>query len=531
MAFPRKQLSLSKLRTHYDNLKVSCDAPDFVIRAAYKTLSQRYHPDKNPSPDAARIMQLLNRSYGVLSDPELRAEHDAWIRTQEAKTDSAQKAKPSTADSGSSGERGTKPPEHTQRTARRPLVLPQGGSSAADSLPLNVLKIVADRSRGRCGDQAHLPLGPTVAGTLVRAAISVAWLLLVYGLAMDSRWAADTAWWLGGGSAVFGIYFGAQIYKLHLFRARPFRPSLNVTPLYVVETTWDRVSYWPIPLVRGIQAVDHHRNGSYTHTSFELDIAGDERGYVADSKYAYASIVNGLNSGRDRYLAAEQNGRQSALDSVDDIKGVRLKDVPGRLPRGYGFLAGWTGGCVAFLLAFFVLALVNQEKSERTAPAYTRAPPSQPEYQPRPPAAAEPVRPAKDYIAERIGSTSIPDRPAYIRGEPVANIKGLSTVTVDNSQTSGDVLVKLVAIEGARAWPVRTFFIPGGGRFTAEDVSPGTYEIRYMERYSGDTSKSESFTLEETEQADGIEYSNMTLTLYKVAGGNMHMQTIDPSEF
>jgi DnaJ-class molecular chaperone len=53
---------LNRLRTHYDNLKVSRDAPDFVIRAAYKTLTQKYHPDKNPSADAARIMQLINRS-------------------------------------------------------------------------------------------------------------------------------------------------------------------------------------------------------------------------------------------------------------------------------------------------------------------------------------------------------------------------------------------------------------------------------------------------------------------------------------
>ncbi len=70
--------------THYDNLKVARDAPQEVIRAAYKALSQRYHPDKNPgNAEAARIMRLVNTSYEVLIDPEKRRAHDAWIHEQE----------------------------------------------------------------------------------------------------------------------------------------------------------------------------------------------------------------------------------------------------------------------------------------------------------------------------------------------------------------------------------------------------------------------------------------------------------------
>ena len=74
----------SKFRTHYDNLKVARDAPPEVIRAAYKALAQRYHPDRNPGNDrAARIMQIVNASYQVLSDPDARANHDSWIAQQE----------------------------------------------------------------------------------------------------------------------------------------------------------------------------------------------------------------------------------------------------------------------------------------------------------------------------------------------------------------------------------------------------------------------------------------------------------------
>lgn len=75
---------MAKIHTHYDNLKVSRHAPQEVIRAAYKALSQKYHPDKNPDDErAARIMAIVNTAYNALSDPVRRKEHDDWIASEE----------------------------------------------------------------------------------------------------------------------------------------------------------------------------------------------------------------------------------------------------------------------------------------------------------------------------------------------------------------------------------------------------------------------------------------------------------------
>lgn len=61
---------MRRIHTHYDNLKVARDAPLEVIRAAYRTLSQKLHPDRNPNrPDLARIMALINVAYETLADP------------------------------------------------------------------------------------------------------------------------------------------------------------------------------------------------------------------------------------------------------------------------------------------------------------------------------------------------------------------------------------------------------------------------------------------------------------------------------
>lgn len=64
-------LAMMIFRTHYDNLKVSREAPMVVINAAYKALCQTYHPDKyqGHKEEAERIFKIIVQSYGVLSDP------------------------------------------------------------------------------------------------------------------------------------------------------------------------------------------------------------------------------------------------------------------------------------------------------------------------------------------------------------------------------------------------------------------------------------------------------------------------------
>jgi DnaJ-class molecular chaperone len=77
---------MANIHTHYDNLKVARNAPVSVIKAAYKALSQTYHPDKfqGNNEEAERITKLINTSYAVLIDPIKRANHDMWIKSKES---------------------------------------------------------------------------------------------------------------------------------------------------------------------------------------------------------------------------------------------------------------------------------------------------------------------------------------------------------------------------------------------------------------------------------------------------------------
>jgi curved DNA-binding protein CbpA len=71
------------LATYYDILKVAFDAPDTVIRAAYRVLAARHHPDRHEAdPRASRRMQRINEAWRVLSCPDLRRRYDAMLTQQ-----------------------------------------------------------------------------------------------------------------------------------------------------------------------------------------------------------------------------------------------------------------------------------------------------------------------------------------------------------------------------------------------------------------------------------------------------------------
>jgi curved DNA-binding protein CbpA len=65
-------------KDYYVVLGVLPDAEEVVIKAAYRALVQRYHPDKyaGDSSEAQRKTTELNEAYEVLSNPVRRAEYD-----------------------------------------------------------------------------------------------------------------------------------------------------------------------------------------------------------------------------------------------------------------------------------------------------------------------------------------------------------------------------------------------------------------------------------------------------------------------
>ncbi len=72
-------------KTYYQILGVLEDAEDIVIRAAYKALAQKYHPDKwkGSNEEATQRMSEINQAYSVLSERDKRNTYDKTLNGSE----------------------------------------------------------------------------------------------------------------------------------------------------------------------------------------------------------------------------------------------------------------------------------------------------------------------------------------------------------------------------------------------------------------------------------------------------------------
>ena len=71
------------MKTHYEILGLLNSADDVVIKAAYKALAQKYHPDKHKTNQdmATRLMIELNAAHAILGNKAKRKAYDAWLQS------------------------------------------------------------------------------------------------------------------------------------------------------------------------------------------------------------------------------------------------------------------------------------------------------------------------------------------------------------------------------------------------------------------------------------------------------------------
>jgi curved DNA-binding protein len=65
-----------KYKDYYAALGVARDASDAVIKAAYRKLAQKYHPDVTKDPKGEEKFKDIAEAYQTLKDPEKRAAYD-----------------------------------------------------------------------------------------------------------------------------------------------------------------------------------------------------------------------------------------------------------------------------------------------------------------------------------------------------------------------------------------------------------------------------------------------------------------------
>lgn len=118
-------------------------------------------------------------------------------------------------------------------------------------------------------------------------------------------------------------------------------------------------------------------------------------------------------------------------------------------------------------------------------------------------------------------------------GRPPQKREGRSKVTIDNSENSSDVFVKIFSLDTSPPSEKHAFRIGAHEKFTVRHVDAGRYDMRYRDLNSGALFRSEPFELKEFRDSEGINYTyrSLTMVLHKTGGGNVETYQISEKEF
>ncbi|MAY54772.1 MAG: hypothetical protein CMQ46_02920 [Gammaproteobacteria bacterium] len=497
---------MNKIRTHYDNLKVARDAPVEVIRAAYKSLCLKYHPDRNAnSPESQRAMKIINDSYAVLSDPERRRAHDAWISEKEG------------------GPRSEPMPKAAARESPKTSSVPiKAGCILFKDLSDDSKNALMRRLPTKGGQEFGIKLDGVV-WNYIWSFLLLGWLVF---LAVDStnyRWDVESRDWYAGISLIAALLLGRNLSFIFSWHSSPIKSWLLVTPLYVIKTNLDKVWYWPGWTISDIRATHNYRNGFYQSTSLNIWFEGKCEAFSISPEKAYQALVNKLKEYDAVARAAFSRDDFKYFIDNDDFATEQGGGTTNKVLFRKSSLASYALALALSGITFVAAWEINQGQPNRPIsrssdiPRFNSQASTQSQGYIRPSAAPN--------------GAAWPLISGYIDGYEYLNTNGLSSVNIDNTRNDSDVFVRLVHLSDAEAIPVRSFFVAQGRSFNVQDVAPGRYDVRYQDLNTGALARSEPFTLTETPSFNGTQFDQMTMTLYKVRDGNMRTYGISPDEF
>ena len=188
----------------YEILQVHPSAHPDVIQAAYRRLAFLYHPDRNPSPEAAEMMKRLNLAYETLSDPDRRAAYDRTRSTQQG-----QRTEAGSRDTRSERPRTSRPTPQSGRTA--PTTPPEIGR--VNGVPVEVMGLIVVVLAVLVALSA-IGWAVVVIGLLMFGAVFGGMVLIVLAaISYMDKWPhrLETGWRIAHGPALVIIVVGAIV--------------------------------------------------------------------------------------------------------------------------------------------------------------------------------------------------------------------------------------------------------------------------------------------------------------------------------
>ncbi len=496
----------------YSILGVTPDATAKEMRDAYLARTRVIHPDRfdrQRQPQdwkkANEMLAELNEAYSILRDPSTRAQYDD-LRA------------------GKRQQQSPPPPPRTQRAPEPsppPFELGEltPGQAAFGNLPKNVQSRLLKRQQNKEEDQFQVKLS-SVVWNYVFIVVLLCWYWYLFAVADGAKWKDNTLLWYAGITLAVGVLIGRNCVTIRRWAKAKLKSYFYVTPIYFIKTEYDIVSFRPIWTLKDVAVTHNYKNGLYQNSDVVLKFDGYIESLSLSSKKQVEELFNRMRTYDKRLRTAYANQDHNYFLNNDDFYRVPRSGVPTTVLMSKGMQAFiYIASVFVCGIGLFAAVAANEELSRQR---WVKHPAPSP-YTPPPP--------------RHVAPPSYPEQALPYSGaiRTWTTAERVAPFEIKAAQGS-HYLVKLV--DAYSDAPVMTVFVRSGTTVEVE-VPLGTYEVRYA---SGNTwygyeylfgpetsyrKADKTFTFEVV----GNQIRGFTITLYKVAHGNLHTSAIKPTDF
>ncbi len=358
-------MKAASIKDYFAILGVEPTAGPEEIRKAYLDRAREIHPDRfdfRTQPVEWRRandeLALLNEAYAALRDSDVRASDEPGEQ-------------PAASSPWPSGWDRAAADSEAQDAFAFDLGEMTAGEAAYDDLPRATRERLKARQAGLVTDQLQIRYRPHLLN-YAAIGLTLCWFLFLFFQSAGSQWGSTTLMGYTAATVAAGLLMGRNLAGLLKWFRSSLKPCLYLTPLYVIRTHFDLVSFVPVWTVDALSAVGSGVRsplGGFRAT-LKWELHTEELEF--SSRKAFEEFESRFEAYRKRFRDLLDAGRYEIIREQDDFYTVRRRSGTIRKNRSRWFELSIFG--FSLLVSLVVLGVAMDLNMDRTGDSLVRHP-------------------------------------------------------------------------------------------------------------------------------------------------------------